>query len=317
MKDRKELDQLDPSSIGKNPDNPRVIFREGDMDALMRSIDQVGIQVPLSVYRKKDSKRYILIDGERRWRCALKLGLAEVPAIIEPEPTPLENLLKMFNIHNVRVQWDLLALAYKIDKVRELVEKEQKVTLSKKELADLTGVSPVTIARCDDLLALPKKYQNLIWNELEKPKGEQKYTEDLFIEIRKSIKAIESYLPEVTKRFNGRELLDTFFAKYQNGTVTNRVSFRDISKIARGERAGVDRKQILNVITRFAREHDYSIEQAYQESVADAYAERSTGRKVTDLISIVREIDPDEVDQEIRPLLIELRKELDRILGRR
>lgn len=317
MKDRKKLDQLDPTSIKKNPDNPRIIFREEDMDALLRSIEQVGIQVPLSVFRKGESNRYILIDGERRWRCALKLGLSEVPVIIEPEPTPLENLLKMFNIHNVRVQWDLIALAYKIDKVRQLVEKEQKVTLTKKELADLTGVSTVTIARCDVLLALPKKYQTLIWKELEKPKGEQKYTEDLFIEIQKSIKSIESYLPEITERYGPKELLDKFFRKYQDGTVTNRVEFRDISKVARGERAGADRKRILSVIDRFISDQNYTIEEAYQESVADAYSERSTGKRVTDLITIIRDMSRDDLDEEIRPLLIELQKELDRILGRR
>jgi ParB family chromosome partitioning protein len=311
-----ELDRLDPNSIRKNPDNPRVIFREEDMDALLRSIEQIGIQVPLSVYRKGVSDRYILIDGERRWKCALKLGLEKVPVIIEPEPTPLENLLKMFNIHNVRVQWDLIAIAYKIDRVRELVEKEQRVALSKKELADLTGVSTVTISRCDVLLALPKKYQKLIWKELEKPKGEQKYTEDLFIEIQKSIKAVETYLPEITDRYDWKELLGRFFRKYQDGTVTNRVDFRSISKIARGEKAGVNRTRILNALTRFIKDPDYSIDRAYEESVADAYAERSTERKVMDVISIVKELDPHDLDEVIRPLLVELRKELDRILRR-
>ena len=43
----------------------------------MVSIDTHGIQVPLTVYR--EDKGYRLIDGERRWRCASKLNLANSP----------------------------------------------------------------------------------------------------------------------------------------------------------------------------------------------------------------------------------------------
>jgi ParB family transcriptional regulator, chromosome partitioning protein len=63
----------------------------------MLSIDKHGIKVPLTVYRDKGG--YKLLDGERRWRCARKLGLKAVPAIIEEKPTELENLVIMYNIH--------------------------------------------------------------------------------------------------------------------------------------------------------------------------------------------------------------------------
>jgi ParB/RepB/Spo0J family partition protein len=278
----------------------------------MRSIIQVGIQVPLSVYKKKN--KFILIDGERRWRCAVKLGLTEVPIIIEPEPTPLENLLMMFNIHNVRVHWDLLALAFKVKKVRELVQKEREIILSKKELADLTGVTTATIARCEELISLPEKYLDLIWAELEKPKGEQKYTEDLFLEIKKSIKTIENYLPEIFEDYSAEKMLDIFFEKYAQGVEVNRVRFRDISKIARGELVGVPRDKTLKVIRRFLTQSHYTIESAFQDSVADAYSERTTERKLYDLINVLQETPYLEKDDELRDVLLELRKEINRLI---
>lgn len=312
MAKQKTITYVNPDLIVKNPDTPRIIFQEEELDALMRSIEQVGIQVPLSVYKK--SKKFVLIDGERRWRCSMKLGLNEVPIIVEPEPTPLNNLLMMFNIHNVRVQWDLLALAFKIDRVRELVKKERKIDLSKKELADLTGVSSATIGRCDDLLDLPKKYLDLIWKELEKPKGEQKYTEDLFIEIKRSIKTIENYLPEITDEHPPDELLDIFFTKYESGVERNRVRFRDISKIARGELVGIPKEKILKTVKKYVTQETYTIDEAFKDSVAEAYSERTTERKLFDILTILKNTSALEDSDEIRDVLVDLKNQIDRLL---
>ena len=317
MAGEKKLAQLSPDKLSKNPENPRLIFREEDMDVLMRSIDQVGIQVPLSVYQKGNKEKYVLIDGDRRWRCALKLGLPKVPVIIEPEPTPLENLLMMFNIHNVRVQWDLMALAVKIDKVRSLFLKEQKRALTKTELADLTGVSTATITRCEELLSLPQKYIDIIWKELEKPKSEQKYTEDLFIEIKKSIRAIENYLPEIIEDYSPRKLLDIFFKKYESNVVSNRVEFRNISRVARGERVGVSKNKVLPILKKFIEIPEFTIQETYENSVADAYLERNYEKKISDVILALSEIDPQMLDEQTTSLLIELRNLIDRLLKQR
>jgi len=48
-----ELTRLNPDLIVPNPDNPRLIFREGEMAQLLESIRAVGIQVPLTVYAER------------------------------------------------------------------------------------------------------------------------------------------------------------------------------------------------------------------------------------------------------------------------
>ena len=73
------LNNVDPDLIDKNPVNPRLIFREAEMNQLLESIHEVGIQVPLSVFERDN--RFVLLDGERRWRCARKLNLATVPVL--------------------------------------------------------------------------------------------------------------------------------------------------------------------------------------------------------------------------------------------
>jgi ParB family chromosome partitioning protein len=79
-----ELVEIPPDLIDPNPENPRLVFRESDMNLLLTSIREVGIKVPLAVFHK--GRRYVLIDGERRWKTAKKLNLKAVPALVQPEP---------------------------------------------------------------------------------------------------------------------------------------------------------------------------------------------------------------------------------------
>src|ERR1035441_9348098 len=91
------LDQLAVDLIDRNPENPRTIFRAGELEELLESIRIYGVQVPITVYRS--GKRYVLIDGERRWLCSQRLGNRTIPALIQDKPSALDNLLLMFNIH--------------------------------------------------------------------------------------------------------------------------------------------------------------------------------------------------------------------------
>ena len=83
-----------------------------------------GIQVPITVYAERS--HYVLIDGERRWRCAEKLNLPLIPALVVEKPSPLNNLLFFFNIHALREQWDYLTIARKLPDVISLFEKDNE-----------------------------------------------------------------------------------------------------------------------------------------------------------------------------------------------
>src|SRR5688500_18692065 len=173
MAEETSLRQVNPDRIRKNPVNPRLIFREADMNQLLESIREVGIKVPLAVY--PEGKGLVLLDGERRWRCARKLNLETVPVLVQPRPTPLENLLTMFNIHNVRTDWDLMPMALKLADVRDMLEAEGQPTRAR-DLAGLTGVPLPTVRRALELLELPKRYQKLLLDEAAKPKDQQTIT---------------------------------------------------------------------------------------------------------------------------------------------
>lgn len=61
--------------IERNPEQPRVVFEEAELQELADSIDVHGLLQPIAL-RQLSENRYIVIAGERRWR-AHKLNNAE------------------------------------------------------------------------------------------------------------------------------------------------------------------------------------------------------------------------------------------------
>ena len=308
------LRQISPDKIRNNPDNPRLVFREDEMQQLTDSIKEVGIRVPVSLY--EDGAHYVLLDGERRWRCAKRLNLKVIPAIVQPKPSRLENILMMFNIHNVRVDWDPMSVALKLKDVMELLEKEGKA-INAKELSAVTGVRLASVRRALDLLDLPKKYQNMLIKESAKPRAEQRVRADLFIEIFKSLHAVERYTPEVLKSIHKNQYIDVMVQKYLDDVIDNVVHFREVSKIARAERAGADRTEAIPALIKLVRSKTYSIKDAYRDTVEAAYERRDIVTRMDGLVIRLKEFrGSSKLTTEICRALESLRREIDRLLER-
>ena len=157
-----------------NPHNPRMLFDRAPLDVLRASIAKVGILVPLTVYWSNDRERYIILDGQRRWICAQELGLSKVPVNQVAEPTLVQNIVTMFQIHKLREDWELMPTALKLEVLmHELNEKNEK------KLASLTGLDQAVVLRCKKLLSYPKKYQDLMLD----PDPDKRVKADFFIEL--------------------------------------------------------------------------------------------------------------------------------------
>ena len=144
------LREIPVDLIDRNPENPRIVFRQAELEELLVSIRKYGVQVPISVY--KDGNRYVLIDGERRWRCALKLNHKTIPGLVQSKPDQLTNILLMFNIHALREQWDLLTIALKLPRVIKLLKKQLGYEPNERELLEQTGLRRAILRRCKLLI---------------------------------------------------------------------------------------------------------------------------------------------------------------------
>ena len=286
------LKDIPVSQIDRNPENPRIIFQPSELEELLESIRKFGVQVPIAVYRK--GGRYILIDGERRWRCCNKLGKDTIPALIQDEPDPLTNLLLMFNIHALREQWDLLTIALKLPRVLKMLETKLQHSPNEREISENTGLARTVIRRCKLLMDLPNNYKDQILEELRKPKGRQKITEDFFIEMERALKTVERAIPTVVD--NKDRVRRTLIQKFQDDTIKSRIHFRYLAKIARSEKVHLPRELAEAELKKIFSPNSYSIEESFSKYFASSYQERDLSTTLSSLIQELEFASPEDFD---------------------
>lgn len=133
------------SSIRPDPNQPRKEFPAGPMADLRDSIQTHGIQERLIVREDPDKKAdFMLVEGERRWRCATEMKLAEVPVEVR-EFKDEEEVRKYQRIVGTQ-RLNLNALEQARDLKREL-DREQKLKpeFSADDLAKKLGISRASI----------------------------------------------------------------------------------------------------------------------------------------------------------------------------
>jgi ParB/RepB/Spo0J family partition protein len=162
-------DELTP-----NPHNPRTLFDRVPLEVLRDSIAKVGILVPLTVYWSQAEGHYVILDGQRRWMCARELDLQEVPVNQVAEPSLVQNIVVMFQIHKLREDWELMPTALKLEVLMGALQER-----SEKRLAELTGLDTAVVSRCKKLLSYPKRYQDLMLD----PDPNRRIKADFFIEL--------------------------------------------------------------------------------------------------------------------------------------
>lgn len=165
---------LRADQLKANPHNPRTLFDVEDLTVLRESIRRVGILVPLTVYKESRTGDYVILDGQRRWMCALRIGMHDIPVNEVNEPTLVQNIVTMFQIHKLRRDWELMPTALKLETlINELKEKRPK------RLAELTGLEEAVVVRCIKLLAYPKRYQDMMLDA----DPDKRIKADFFIEL--------------------------------------------------------------------------------------------------------------------------------------
>ena len=98
------MNKLPLKVIVVDQEQPRKYFAADKMAKLRGSIEKEGIISPLIVEEMGNDK-YLLIDGERRYRVATELGLKEVPVVIEKPRDLKDRLLRQFAIQEQHEDW--------------------------------------------------------------------------------------------------------------------------------------------------------------------------------------------------------------------
>jgi ParB family chromosome partitioning protein len=89
--------------IMPDPDQPRREFDEATIDRMAASLAKQGQIMPIAVRWSEATDRYIIVAGERRWRGAMKAGLATLKAVVRDPSAPVAagGLLALQLVENI------------------------------------------------------------------------------------------------------------------------------------------------------------------------------------------------------------------------
>ena len=152
--DDTSLIEVPVNAVAPNRRQPRQTFDDDTLEALARSIREIGVLQPI-VVRKVEDDSYELVAGERRLRAARLAGLATVPAIIRT--TDDTEVLREALIENIHRQ-DLAPL----EQASAFQELQDELGVTQEDLARRLGHSRPHIANTIRLLNLPPQVQEFL-----------------------------------------------------------------------------------------------------------------------------------------------------------
>jgi ParB family transcriptional regulator, chromosome partitioning protein len=304
--------EVDPKAVRKNPDNPRRFFNEASLDLLKTSIQEVSILVPLIVYADPGrGGHFVPMDGERRWRCALDLGLEEIPVNVIPPPDPLTNLLRMFNIHAMREQWPLVATALSLKQVIKLSQEDREARLS-----EITGLTRSTVRRAKRVMNLPYHEILLIQQEAHLDRAEQIHREDLYLEVEAAESVVRIAFPELAAKYPRPKIIRQFVKKREEGHLTAVTDFRFVGKlVSAAEKGAVGRAAIAGALERLIDDTALNPRQVYQDTAETALEQIALARKADLFIQSLDSLEGARLSAALRRSLTKLRERLNDLIG--
>ncbi|WP_372653561.1 ParB/RepB/Spo0J family partition protein [Halobacteriovorax sp.] len=147
---------IEISEIKTNPNQPRKIFKEKELEELSLSIKENGVIQPVIVVQL--DKGYELVAGERRLRASKLAGLTKIPAVVK-RATDREKMV-MAIIENVQ-RSDLNC----VEEALAYYQLMDEYNLTQEEVAKKLGKERSTVANFLRVLKLPRDVIELLQKE--------------------------------------------------------------------------------------------------------------------------------------------------------
>lgn len=236
-----EITNIRLDEIVADVNQPRQEFNPTHLATLVKSIKSKGILNPL-VIEKQDDGKYLLIDGERRYRSAVQLNLKEVPAIVKEPMNELDRLILRFELQENSKPWSALEKAKALKTVVDIGQ------YTPSDIADMLNLSINQVRHYRLMLLTSKETQQAIVDRslsviFAADLGQ------LSIELKAS--NLEKYKDKLEK---------SLVEKIERGLITNRKQLRAIKlSVTKGGK---------DIIENIIKIKDYSDKQALIDSKA-------------------------------------------------
>jgi ParB family chromosome partitioning protein len=196
--------------IRPSPYQPRLAF---NLEDIRGSIQRDGILVPLTA-RKKDGY-YELVDGERRTRLAKELGYKTVPVtVINVDDDTARRMV--WKVNTLRQDYTPKEKAYYFKKLQE------EYGMSLRGIGQECDYSYHSVNAHLNVLKLPEKYQELIWNG------------PLSV----------SHIQELEPLFNGGELTSSRIIQWLDQVIERKLSSSELRETMRPELREIEERRI-------------------------------------------------------------------------
>jgi ParB family chromosome partitioning protein len=157
LEDNSSVFKISMNLIKANKEQPRKYFDPEKISELAESIKEHGVIQPIILNKEEDI--YVVIAGERRFRAAKSIGLAEIPAIIMNISN--KEVLEISLIENIQRE-DLNPIEEAIAYKKLLVE----FNLTQEEISKKVSKSRAAITNCMRLLNLDERVQDYLIDEV-------------------------------------------------------------------------------------------------------------------------------------------------------
>ncbi|MFT6843176.1 MAG: ParB family chromosome partitioning protein [Psychroserpens sp.] len=313
---QKKVEEINIEDLKPSAFNPRARFNEGEEEELIDSILSKGILNPILVYLDRASGKYIILDGERRYRACKKINIKKVPArILLKEPGLLESLSLMFHIHNVREDWTEFAISITIRKIVEEMGKQIQ-DLNSYDLNELTRMTSLSKYRINKYL----KFQDYPNSVIEKflhyevygSDSENQPDPDILLEMHKPIKDMQEIMPGFFNLYSIDDMIDSCIEKKMTGIIKTNKEFRLISKsLTAVKKNELPVDLVKRNLDRFFSDTSFAPNDLYQRTSQSLYQFKNVMKTSKSLFDMLSNFKMDNIEEANRR---ELENELERLL---
>jgi len=297
-----KIQDINTDRIEANFYNPRGRFDEEEEDELIDSILTKGILNPIVVFKRRRDGKYIILDGERRFRACKKLNIRQIPArILVREPDVLETLSLMFHIHNVRQEWTEFAISLTVKRIiDELGKGINSLTGNDiKDLSKITSLSEYRVRKYLKFLDYPEEVINMFLSHEITQKRNEGPDPDILLEMHRPISDIRDLMPEIINSFSIKDMIDVCIKKKEEGIIKTNKEFRLIAQSLTAAKNGeINFTSLEKNLYNFFSIVDYSPERVFHETAEDLYLYKHIKKYSETFLQELKQFDFKSLDHE-------------------
>lgn len=123
---------IDLVDIVPDENQPRKLFEPSKLASLKDSVKRLGVMTPITVERV--GNKFLIVDGERRYRVSKDLGLKSISAVIIESQTLADRLIQQFHIQEQKEEWT------STEKASTIYNLSQELGVSLQKVCDLLSL---------------------------------------------------------------------------------------------------------------------------------------------------------------------------------